>query len=193
MPVTLKFTCEVCGAEFVGTSKEAYEAGWDIPPIITPFRVLGPRTCVCCLMDKTLWHKIVFTKAEDFSDAEFDTLRRILGEPATLCPPRLDVFPSRAKLMGADVWTLTDICSVLDTKRTDIVDGFVDTALAGQSIHYDPRTHECLFTTEQVLQIWEEAARVAFENPEVLYWPFRAGGTGMEAARSDGTRGTHEH
>lgn len=50
--------CEVCGKEEYITAKEAYNSGWDYPPQMGCFGMLGPRTCGNCLLKDTLYWKI---------------------------------------------------------------------------------------------------------------------------------------
>jgi hypothetical protein len=82
--------CEVCGKKEFITAKEALNDGWDYPPDIGLFGLLGPRTCGDCLLIDTLFWKIN-TNATlpiviegDLSSEELVTWRRIKGEPASL-------------------------------------------------------------------------------------------------------------
>lgn len=50
--------CEVCGKKEFITDEEAFNSGWDYPPKMVFFGVLGPRTCGDCLMKDTLFWKI---------------------------------------------------------------------------------------------------------------------------------------
>ena len=43
--VQLKHICEVCGVEEILTPKTGFEAGWDYPPKMGAFGIIGPRTC----------------------------------------------------------------------------------------------------------------------------------------------------
>ena len=47
--------CEVCGRTEVLTPQEAFDEGWDYPPMMGSFGVVSPRTCPNCLMVDTAW------------------------------------------------------------------------------------------------------------------------------------------
>lgn len=81
--------CEVCGATVYCTAKEAYDSGWDYPPIPWSFGLLGPRICGNCSVKDTLFWKIhqqplpvVFEK--ELTEKELKTWRRIKNEPESL-------------------------------------------------------------------------------------------------------------
>lgn len=81
--------CEVCGTKVFCTAQEAYGAGWDYPPQIGSFGLLGPRTCGRCSMTDTLFFKvyqqkipIVFENA--LTEKELQTWQRIKKEPESL-------------------------------------------------------------------------------------------------------------
>ena len=81
--------CEVCGKKEFITADMAYDTGWDYPPKMGTFGVLGPRTCGNCLVDETLFWKVsrsgVRTIDEDFLwPGEIETLKRIQNEPKSL-------------------------------------------------------------------------------------------------------------
>ncbi len=50
--------CEVCGKEEYITAQEAFEGGWDYPPHIGKFGLLGPRTCGACFLEDTLYWRV---------------------------------------------------------------------------------------------------------------------------------------
>ena len=50
--------CEVCGEKVFCTAEEAFEAGWDYPPQMGTFGLLGPRTCGKCNLNDTLFWKV---------------------------------------------------------------------------------------------------------------------------------------
>ena len=50
--------CEVCGKKEFVTAEEAFQDGWDYPPNIGYFGLLGPRTCGNCSLQDTLYWKI---------------------------------------------------------------------------------------------------------------------------------------
>lgn len=82
--------CEVCGKKEFVTAKEAFDDGWDYPPNIGQFGMLGPRTCGDCLMKDTLFWKIntsgrfPVVLENELSLEEQVTWRRIKGEPESL-------------------------------------------------------------------------------------------------------------
>ena len=82
--------CEVCGKKEFVTAKEAFNDGWDYPPNIGQFGMLGPRTCGDCLMKDTLFWKIntsgrlPVVLENELSLEELVTWRRITGEPESL-------------------------------------------------------------------------------------------------------------
>lgn len=82
--------CEVCGKKEFITDEEAFNSGWDYPPKIGFFGMLGPRTCGSCQMMDTLYWKIQtsgklpIVMEGDLNDKELVTWRRIKGEPESL-------------------------------------------------------------------------------------------------------------
>lgn len=81
--------CEVCGTKIFCTAQEAFDAGWDYPPQIGLFGLLGPRTCGKCNITDTLFWKvqqqelpIVFEKS--LTEKELKTWLRIKKEPESL-------------------------------------------------------------------------------------------------------------
>ena len=82
--------CEVCGAKAWITAQEAFDSGWDYPPHIGDFGLLGPRTCGKCLLQDTLYWKIntvckiPLVCEGDLSPKELTVWRRIRGEPESL-------------------------------------------------------------------------------------------------------------
>lgn len=84
----LKHICEVCGKEDTIDSEEAFELGWDYPPRMGKFKVLSPRTCPNCTIEKTVWWALAMeTKPlEDLSQKQIDTLVRIQNEPLSIMP-----------------------------------------------------------------------------------------------------------
>ena len=82
--------CEVCGKKEFITDEEAFNSGWDYPPKMGFFRMLGPRTCGNCQMKDTLFWKIqtsqklpIVNEAK-LNENELATWRRIKGEPESL-------------------------------------------------------------------------------------------------------------
>lgn len=82
--------CEVCGKKEYLTAKEAFNAGWDYPPDMGYFGLLGPRTCGDCLLKDTLFWKIntggglPIVLEDCLSPEELIVWRRIKGEPESL-------------------------------------------------------------------------------------------------------------
>lgn len=54
--------CESCGAKIYCAAQEAFDNGWDYPPRIGAFGLLGPRTCGNCTMIDTLYLKVMKQK-----------------------------------------------------------------------------------------------------------------------------------
>lgn len=77
--------CEVCGKTEVLTPEEAYDLGWDYPPMMGSFGIVSARTCPNCPIDKTLWWKFITKGSDvDLSEKEAETLRRIINEPKSI-------------------------------------------------------------------------------------------------------------
>ena len=86
----LKHICEVCGLEEILTSEEAYNLGWDYPPRMGKFKVLSPRTCPNCTIEKTVWWALAMEgkSVQDLDDKQIKTLLRIMMEPESIMPPK---------------------------------------------------------------------------------------------------------
>ena len=82
--------CEVCGKKEFVTAEEAFQDGWDYPPNIGYFGLLGPRTCGNCSLQDTLYWKINTNGSlplvieGELSEEELVTWRRIKAEPESL-------------------------------------------------------------------------------------------------------------
>lgn len=81
--------CESCGAKIYCTAQEAFDNGWDYPPRIGAFGLLGPRTCGNCTMIDTLYLKVMKQKIpivieSNLTEEELRTWRRIKNEPESL-------------------------------------------------------------------------------------------------------------
>lgn len=78
--------CEVCGKTEILDSEEAYDLGWDYPPMLGSFGIVSARTCPSCPIDKTLWWKLVQEKIDpkDLSEKDKKTLVRIVSEPESI-------------------------------------------------------------------------------------------------------------
>lgn len=81
--------CEVCGKKVFCTAQEAFDDGWDYPPQIGRFGVLGPRTCGKCSLTDTLFWKIhqqniPLVMESNLTEDELAAWLRIKGEPESL-------------------------------------------------------------------------------------------------------------
>ena len=84
--------CEVCGKKEYITAKQAFDAGWDYPPDIGQFGLLGPRKCGDCQLEDTLYWKvhneerfpIPIVIERILTDEEIITWQRIKAEPESL-------------------------------------------------------------------------------------------------------------
>jgi hypothetical protein len=90
--VQVRLVCEVCGVEDLLTSEAAYEAGWDYPPRMGVFGVVGPRTCPDCPINQTVWWAIVVDgyTADMLTANQRATVARILAEPDSVVEPSRD-------------------------------------------------------------------------------------------------------
>ena len=61
--------CEACGKKEYMTAEAAFIKGWDYPPKMGKFGVVGPRTCSDCGIEQTVWWNIV-KSGEDMKPAE---------------------------------------------------------------------------------------------------------------------------
>ena len=81
--------CEVCGTKVFCTAQEAFDAGWNYPPQIGHFKLLGPRNCGKCSLMDTLFLKVQKQKfpiviEKTLTEEELKTLNRIKNEPESL-------------------------------------------------------------------------------------------------------------
>ena len=91
--------CDVCGKTEVLTPMEAYESGWDYPPMMGSFGIVGPRTCPNCPINMTLWWALNSSggstrvnlelskqnvNISDLDERHQLTLQRILSEPSSI-------------------------------------------------------------------------------------------------------------
>ena len=79
----------MCGTKLFCTAQEAFEAGWDYPPKIGSFGLLGPRTCGKCTWNDTLFIKvhqqaIPIVIEKTLTKKELQTWQRIKNEPESL-------------------------------------------------------------------------------------------------------------
>lgn len=81
----LLHVCEVCGKTEILTPEEAFDQGWDYPPVMGTFGVISPRTCGNCAIDGTLWWALnAGMRIEDLNMKQLETLRRIMQEPESI-------------------------------------------------------------------------------------------------------------
>jgi len=78
--------CEVCGAKVFCTAQDAFNAGWDYPPQLGTFGLLGPRTCGECDITGTLYWKVQqqalpIVVESMLTEEELKTWKRIKNEP----------------------------------------------------------------------------------------------------------------
>ena len=81
--------CEVCGAKVFCTAQDAFNAGWDYPPQLGTFGLLGPRTCGECDITGTLYWKVQqqalpIVVESMLTEEELKTWKRIKNEPESL-------------------------------------------------------------------------------------------------------------
>lgn len=84
--------CEVCGKKEFITAQDAFDNGWDYPPNMGHFGLLGPRTCGKCQLKDTLYWKVNTQKkvpipvvvAGILTPQERVTWHRIKAEPESL-------------------------------------------------------------------------------------------------------------
>ena len=80
--------CEVCGKTEILTPEEAFNEGWDYPPRMGDFGIVGPRTCGDCPINLTVWWALVSEKksVSELSQKQRETIKRIQGEPESIIP-----------------------------------------------------------------------------------------------------------
>ena len=78
--------CEVCGKTEILAPEEAFNDGWDYPPRMGSFGILGPRTCGDCPINLTVWWALVVEKkmVSELSQQQKETIKRIQGEPESI-------------------------------------------------------------------------------------------------------------
>lgn len=78
--------CEVCGKTEILTPEEAFDKGWDYPPMLGKFGVISPRTCGDCNITDTLWWRLMKnqTESNNLSDKDKELLNRIKNEPNSI-------------------------------------------------------------------------------------------------------------
>ena len=80
--------CEVCGKTEILTPEEAFNNGWDYPPKMGAFGIVGPRTCGDCLIIHTAWWALISEKKKvsELSQKQKETIKKILDEPESIMP-----------------------------------------------------------------------------------------------------------
>ena len=80
--------CEVCGKTEILTPEAAFNEGWDYPPRMGGFGIVGPRTCGDCPINLTVWWALVSEKkaVSELSQKQIETIKRIQGEPESIIP-----------------------------------------------------------------------------------------------------------
>lgn len=78
--------CEVCGVEEILTPGDAFNLGWDYPPRMGQFGVVGPRCCPNCPNVGTVWWALAIDGYTEYmlTEAQRATVRRIAGEPQSI-------------------------------------------------------------------------------------------------------------
>lgn len=95
--------CEVCGKKEFITAQDAYDNGWDYPPNMGHFGLLGPRTCGKCLLKDTLYWRVNTQKKVPIpvvvdgilTPEERVTWHRIKAEPESLLEEENELFYNR--------------------------------------------------------------------------------------------------
>lgn len=66
--------------------KNAFNDGWDYPPLTGEFGIVSPRTCGKCNVISTVWWELEAcgTPVEKLSDNHKKTLDRISNEPESI-------------------------------------------------------------------------------------------------------------
>ena len=83
----LRHICEICGKDEVLLPSEAYDGGWDYPPLMGAFGTISARTCGDCPIDGTLWWALLSSAtAANLTASQLATLERIQGEPESILP-----------------------------------------------------------------------------------------------------------
>lgn len=84
-----RYVCEVCGREEMLTAADAVAAGWDHPPGMGEYGVVGPRCCPTCDLSRTVWWTLHEDPDAELTPEQQAVLDRIAGEPDSLAPKRV--------------------------------------------------------------------------------------------------------
>ena len=79
--------CKFMSPDWI-TPEEAFNEGWDYPPRMGGFGIVGPRTCGDCSIYLTVWWALVVEKkrVSELSQQQKETIKRIQGEPESIIP-----------------------------------------------------------------------------------------------------------
>ncbi|TXI56048.1 hypothetical protein [Mycolicibacterium mageritense] len=85
----LRHVCEVCGVEEILTPEAGFEAGWDYPPKMGIFGIIGPRTCPNCPVNQTVWWALTADgyTPDMLNRQQLAIIERICGEPESISMP----------------------------------------------------------------------------------------------------------
>jgi hypothetical protein len=86
--------CEVCGVEEILTPGDAFDLGWDYPPRMGQFGVVGPRCCPHCPNVGTVWWALAIDGYEGGPVGGPVALRLGVGGFGSI--PKSDSAPGRA-------------------------------------------------------------------------------------------------
>ena len=81
--IKFEHICEVCDVKASLLPEEAFNAGWDYPPLMGAWGIVSPRTCGDCGVESTLWWALTVDgkSVESLSERQLDALKRIQREP----------------------------------------------------------------------------------------------------------------
>jgi len=78
--------CDGCGAEELLTTEDAYQKGWDYPPMCGPWGTLAARTCPNCGVQTSAWWSLAVDGKSfaELSEHHQNTVRRVRAEAEEL-------------------------------------------------------------------------------------------------------------
>lgn len=82
----LRHICEVCGRTEILTPQEAFDQGWDYPPMMGSFGIISPRTCPNCSIMDTVWAALTLhgKNVDELAGHQKQTIERIVSEPESI-------------------------------------------------------------------------------------------------------------
>lgn len=82
----LRHICEVCGRTEILTPQEAFDQGWDYPPMMGSFGIVSPRTCPNCSIMDTAWAALTLhgKTVDELDGNQKQTIERIVSEPGSI-------------------------------------------------------------------------------------------------------------